>query len=156
MGQHCLGITKPKQASDVAMEFFLQKFTEFCTDWLSNWLMPSNKCILITAWLQAWFFHCSMSLMPFCIAQYIQCILQGLTSVLICVPFILADVKGINLVIHVMGFLCVTEIIRNFYSVYFDYKVLFVKFLIRVIGTAVQWVEPSWQQNVMDISLFRW
>jgi len=28
---------------------------------------------------------------PFGIPQYLQCILQGLTSVLVCVPFIFAD-----------------------------------------------------------------
>ena len=28
---------------------------------------------------------------PFAIPQYIQCILHGLTSVLLCVPFIFAD-----------------------------------------------------------------
>jgi len=28
---------------------------------------------------------------PFDILQYVQCILQGLTSVLLCVPFIFAD-----------------------------------------------------------------
>ena len=29
--------------------------------------------------------------MPFGILQYVQCILHGLTSVLLCVPFIFAD-----------------------------------------------------------------
>jgi len=37
--------------------------------------------------------------MPFGILQYVQYILQGLTSILLCVPFIFADSKGINLVV---------------------------------------------------------
>ena len=40
---------------------------------------------------------------PFGIPQYIQCILHGLTSVLLCVPFIFADnetcTKGVNLAV---------------------------------------------------------
>jgi len=41
----------------------------------------------------------------------------------------LLTVKGIDLVVQVMGFLCITEIIHNFHSGYFDYKGAFQKVL---------------------------
>jgi len=44
---------------------------------------------------------------PFCIPQYVQCILHGLTSILLCVPFIFADSESekCNLVVVCDGFL---------------------------------------------------
>jgi len=54
---------------------------------------------------------------PFGILQYIQCI-HGLTSVLLCVPFILLRVKSIDLVVAHGGFICVMEIVRIFHSGY--------------------------------------
>jgi len=56
---------------------------------------------------------------PYGIPQYVQCILQGLTSVLLCVPFIFADADWV--VAH-DGFLCATEIIHIFHSGYLDYR----------------------------------
>ena len=41
-------------------------------------------------------FHFGIALarhMPFVIPQYVQCILHGLTGVLLCIPFIFADSK---------------------------------------------------------------
>ena len=63
--------------------------------------MPSDKCSLITAKATAKAMDLIFSLfdvslaqeVPFSIPQYIQCILQGPTSVLLCVPFIFADSK---------------------------------------------------------------
>ena len=57
--------------------------------------MPSDKCNLITAKVTGLIFSLfNVALaqeVPFGIPQYIQCILHGLTSVLLCVPFIFAD-----------------------------------------------------------------
>ena len=40
--------------------------------------------------------------MPFGIPQYVQCVLHGLTSVLLCVPLLTA--KGVDLVVVYDGF----------------------------------------------------
>jgi len=57
--------------------------------------MPSDKHNSITAkatGLIFSLFDITLSQdVPFGTPQYIQCILQGLTSILLCVPFILAD-----------------------------------------------------------------
>ena len=46
----------------------------------------------ILDWIFSWyFFNISPRGEPFGIPQYVQCILHGLTSVLLCVPFTLAD-----------------------------------------------------------------
>ena len=42
--------------------------------------------------------------MPFDIPQYVQCILHGLTSVLLCVPLIFADSKSVDLAVACDGF----------------------------------------------------
>ena len=59
--------------------------------------MPSDKRNSITAKAMDSIFSlfdvASARQMPFGILQYIQCILHGLTSVLLCVPFIFADSK---------------------------------------------------------------
>jgi len=47
---------------------------------------------------------------PFGIPQYIQCIVQGLTRVLICVPSSLLTVYSVNLVVVCDGFFYVMEI----------------------------------------------
>ena len=56
--------------------------------------MPLDKCNLITAKATGLIFSLfnitSAREVPFGILQYIQCILHGLTSVLLCVPFIFA------------------------------------------------------------------
>jgi len=57
--------------------------------------MPSNQHNLIMAKAMGLIFLlfdvASARKVPFGIPQYVQCILQGLTSVLLCVPFIFAD-----------------------------------------------------------------
>ena len=75
---------------------------------------------------------------PFGTPQYVQYILQGLTSVLLCVPFIFADSESVNLVVARDGFLCITKIVRMFHGGYLDNRwgtltdVLFKQFLIRI------------------------
>ena len=59
--------------------------------------------------------------MPFGILQYGQCILQGFTSVLLCVPSLLA-VKTVDLVVAGDGFFCIMEIVCIFYNGYLDYR----------------------------------
>jgi len=54
---------------------------------------------------------------PFGIPHYVQYILRGLTSVLLCVPLIFADSE------------IVTEIVCIFHSGYFDYKGALEQFL---------------------------
>ena len=56
---------------------------------------------------------------PFGIPQFVQCILYGLTSVLLCVSFIFADIE---MVAAHDGFLCITEIVHIFHSGYLDYR----------------------------------
>ena len=68
---------------------------------------------------------------PFGIPQYVQCILQGLISVLLCIPFIFADNESVNLVVARDGFLYVMEIIHIFIVATLIAKVLFKQFLIR-------------------------
>ena len=57
--------------------------------------MPSDKRNLITGkgtgLIFSMFNVASVQEVPFDILQYVQCILHGLTSVLLCVPFIFAD-----------------------------------------------------------------
>ena len=57
--------------------------------------MPSDKCNSImakaTGLIFSFFNITSAREVPFGIPQYIQCILHGLTSVLLCLPFIFAD-----------------------------------------------------------------
>ena len=59
--------------------------------------MPSDKRNLITAkatGLIVSLFDVALARqVPFGIPQYVQCLLHGLTSVLLCVPFIFADSK---------------------------------------------------------------
>ena len=57
---------------------------------------------------------------PFGIPQYVQRILHGLTSVLLCVPFIFADSKRCRFSDSTWWLPFVTEIIRIFRSGYFD------------------------------------
>ena len=57
--------------------------------------MPSDKCSSVTAKATGLIFSlfdvASAREVPFGIPLYVQCILLGLTSVLLCVPFIFAD-----------------------------------------------------------------
>ena len=57
--------------------------------------MPSDKCNSVTAkatGLIFLLFDVALAReVPFGIPQYVQCILHGLPSVLLCVPFIFAD-----------------------------------------------------------------
>ena len=68
---------------------------------------------------------------PFGRLQYVQCILQGLTGVLLCIPFIFAHSKSIDLVVAHDGFLCVIKSVCIFHVGYLDYRVLFEQFVIR-------------------------
>ena len=57
---------------------------------------------------------------PFGITQYVQCILQGLTSVL---HSSLLTVKSVNLVVaRDHGFLCITKIVCIFHGGCLDYR----------------------------------
>ena len=58
--------------------------------------------------------------MPYGIPQYVQCILHGLTSVLLCVPFMYADSERCRFGGSARWFPFTTEIIRIFHSGYFD------------------------------------
>ena len=55
----------------------------------------------------------------FGILQYVQCILHGLTSVLLCVPFIFADRKDVDLVVACDGFpsYCASIVVLMYYNV---------------------------------------
>ena len=57
--------------------------------------MPSDKRNLITAKAMGLIFSLfdvsSAGQVPFGIPQYVQCILHGLKSIFLCVPFIFAD-----------------------------------------------------------------
>ena len=70
--------------------------------------MPSDKCNSITAKATGLIFSLfDVALarqVPFGIPQYVQCILHGLTSVLLCVPFIFADSEKCQLAIARDGF----------------------------------------------------
>jgi len=78
--------------------------------------MPSEQRNSITSKASSLIFSlfdvASAREVPFGILQYVQCILQGLTSVLLSS---LLTVKGINLVVARDGFLCVTR-----YHLYFS------------------------------------
>ena len=70
--------------------------------------MPSDKRNSIMAKTMGWNFSlfdvASAQQVPFGILQYVQCILHGLTSVLLCVPFIFVDSKSVDLVVVSDGF----------------------------------------------------
>jgi len=58
---------------------------------------------------------------PFGIPQYVKCVLHGLTSVLLCVPFIFA--KSVDLVVARDDFLCMHNgNCLYFHSGYLDYR----------------------------------
>ena len=57
---------------------------------------------------------------PFGMPQYVQCILHGLTCVLLCVPFIFADSKRPKLGSSAIWLPFVMEIVHIFHSGYFD------------------------------------
>ena len=70
--------------------------------------MPSDKCNSIMAKATGLIFSlfdvASAREVPFGIPQYIQCILHGITSVLLCVTFILLTAKSVELVLTRDGF----------------------------------------------------
>jgi len=99
MGQCWLGITKSKKLSGrlkmlskCCYEIFKKNWIEFSTDWLTNYLMPSDKHNSIMARTMSLIFSlfnvASAQEVLSAISLYMQCILHGLTSALLCVPFI--------------------------------------------------------------------
>ena len=70
--------------------------------------MPSDKRNSTTAKATGLIFSLlnvtSAREVPFGILQYAQYILHGLTSVLLCVPFIFADSESVNLAVACDGF----------------------------------------------------
>ena len=70
--------------------------------------MPSDKRNSITAKATGLMFSlfdvASAREVPFGILQYVQCILHGLISVLLCVPFIFADSESVTLAVAHDGF----------------------------------------------------
>ena len=79
--------------------------------------MPSDKCNSITAKATGLIFSlfniASAREVPFGILQYIQYILHGLTSILLCVPFIFADSEKCRFGPFVKEIICI------FHSGYF-------------------------------------
>jgi len=67
------------------------------------------------------------------ILQYVQCILQGLTGLLLCVLFIFADSESVNLVVAHDSFLCMHNKKSSVFFIVatFITEVLFKHFLIR-------------------------
>jgi len=99
MWQHWLGNTKPKKAYRLILNTvkscykIKKKSLNGIFYWLSNCL-PAwylQTCItqqLLRGLIFSLFDIASARAMPFAILLYIQCILHGLTTVLLCVPFI--------------------------------------------------------------------
>ena len=99
--------------------------------------MPSVKhnsiMVKATGLIFSLFDIASAQEVSFGIPQYVQCILQGLTSVLLSVPFIFADSENVNLVVAHFRFLLVTRKSSVFFIVAtFITEVLFKHFLIRI------------------------
>ena len=94
--------------------------------------MPSDKRNLITAKATGLIFSlsdiASAREVPFGIPQYVQCILHGLTSVLLCVPFIFASV---DLAVVSDGFPSKWKSSVVFIVAKLIVKVFFKQFLIR-------------------------
>ena len=86
--------------------------------------MPSDKCNSITAkatgLILSLFDIVLAQEVPFGILQYIQCILHGLSSVLFCVPFILADSERCRFGGSTRWLPFEMEIVCIFHSGYFD------------------------------------
>ena len=102
--------------------------------------------------LQAWFFCCSAWELPFSIPLCIQCILHGLTSDLLCVPFIFfsGSKKSIDfsgnmwwLSVHNKSFLHL--IVATFIAQTFLNSSWFV--------ILCDWVEHSWQWWLLSLVL---
>jgi len=93
---------------------------EFSTDWLTNWLtaclIPSdqhNSTMAIR--IHVWFFTVRCRFIPRSAFWHTAVFLHGLTSALLCVPFIFADSKkSVNSVVSHDGFLFVIEKILYF------------------------------------------
>ena len=115
---------------------------EFSTDCLPACL---TDCFQTSAtWyrqrLWTWFFSlfdvASAWEVLFGMLQYIQYILHGLTSVLLCVPFIFA---GVNLEVPHHGSLCVIKIDHIFQSNYIAYKSTF-RIVLDLHCSVMSWV----------------
>ena len=88
--------------------------------------MPSGKCNSITTKATGLIFSLfDVALarqVPFGIPQYVQCIIHGLTSVLLCVPFIFADSEKCRFGDSMLWLSFVMEIVRICHSGYFDIR----------------------------------
>ena len=86
--------------------------------------MPSGKRNLITAkatgLIYSLFDVALARKVPFGILQYVECILHGLTSVLLCVPFIFADSEKCQFGDNTRWLPFITEIVCICHSGYFD------------------------------------
>jgi len=113
--QHWLGNTKHIKAFRLILNPFkklLQNFKNFLFNgifyWLTNCLMPSDSRNSTMAKAMGLIFSlfnvASARQVPFAILLYMQCILHGLTMVLLCVPFIFVHHKKCWL--HVMASIC--------------------------------------------------
>ena len=129
MRQYWLGKTKPKQAFRSTRNAFNKFIKWIIFYWLSkycSWLMPSDKRNLITAKATDLIFSlfdvASAREVPFGIPQYIQCILHGLTSVLLCVSFIFAGSEKCRFGGSTWWLPFITEIVCIFHSGYFAYR----------------------------------
>jgi len=88
--------------------------------WLTAWLMPSDQHNSATSLIFSLFDIALAREVPFGMPQYIEYILHGLTSVLLCVPFIFVNS---DLVVVRDGFLCV---MAYFHSGYLDLQRCFL------------------------------
>ena len=126
-GQYWLHKTRPNQVpkclQQVPMEFCSKLIPELFTNWLT-----SDKHNLITAKATGWFFSpfnvASALEVSFGIPQYVQCILHGLTSVLLCVAF-LATV--VYMIVHYSGLFQ-----------YFSYQSIIVPTLANFLYTSLE------------------
>ena len=91
--------------------------------------MPSDKRNLIMAKATGLIFSlfdvASAREVLFGIPHYVQCILHGLTSVLLCVPFIFADSKKYRFGDSTLWLFFIMEIVRICHSGYIDSRSAF-------------------------------
>ena len=147
---------------------------EFSTDWVSK-LMPSDKRNSITAKATGLIFSlfdvASARQVPFGIPQYIQCILHGLNSVPLCIPFIFADSEKCRFGDSTWWLPFVTEIVHICHSGYFDIRGAFQTVLdssvAPIIGSVIRKTiyrlcfsyigigsAPQWKQQQIQIYVF--
>jgi len=86
-----------------------------------------------------------------------QCILQGLTSVFLCVPSLLTE-KSANLVVAYDGFLSITKIVGIFHSGYLDYRGTFQTILLcnefKITDREGKWI-PQFQTTTGERGTIR-